>query len=57
MGKVPAPIQTDSKVNKSDQQQQSDLCASVHVSVDLSHAEVMPLLYNVLNDSGQRQIS
>ena len=53
MGKVSASMQTDSKVNNLDQQQQSDLSASVHVSVDLCHAEVMPGLHSMLNACGR----
>ena len=53
MGKVPATVQTGSKVNKLDQQQQSDLTASVN----LCHAEVMPGLHNMLNACGQSQVN
>lgn len=52
MGKVSASMQTESKVNKLDQQQ-SDSLACVPVSVDLCHAEVMPGLHNMLNACGQ----
>ena len=52
MGKVSAPMQIESKVNKLDSQH-SDSFACVPVLVDLCHAEVMPGLHNILNGCGQ----